>query len=203
MKGAQIEAFCEAACEIIRRQTAQLDPRQPPEIQLAAVDALASGDDPSVAGVLLANWDTLSPKVQERILDVLFAHRSRLPGLLDAIEQKTVAPASLTSLRRAQLLDDSDPVIRRRAQALLSRAGDDRSAVLKSYQSALTLPRDVERGRAVFEKHCTVCHRLHGQGFEVGPDLAGVRVRPDATLLADVLDPSGAIASGSSAATNR
>lgn len=175
---------------------ALIDPRRPPELQLAAVDTLASGDDPKVADDLLANWGTLSPKVQERILDVLFARRSRLPGLLDAIEHKTVAPASLTSLRRAQLLDDSNPEIRRRAHAILSKADDDRSAVLKGYQAALTLPRDVDRGRAVFEKHCTACHRLNEKGFEVGPDLAGVRVRPDATLLADVLDPSGAIASG-------
>ncbi len=37
---------------------------------------------------------------------------------------------------------------------------------------------------------------LDGAGFAVGPDLAAVRMRPDETLLADILDPSSVITPG-------
>lgn len=174
-----------------------LDPRQPVELQLAAVRALAAADHPDVAALLVAPFVTLSPRVQEAVTDALFARRDRLSGLLDAIERRTVPAASLSALRRVQLLDDSNADLRRRARVLLAgRTDDDRAAVLKRYEKVLTLTRDGQRGRLVFEKHCSKCHRLHGQGFEVGPDLAGVKNRADATLLVDLLDPSSLLTPG-------
>lgn len=47
-----------------------------------------------------------------------------------------------------------------------------------------------ERGRAVFEKSCAVCHQLDGKGAVVGPQLDGVGNRGLERLIEDVLDPS-------------
>ena len=40
---------------------------------------------------------------------------------------------------------------------------------------------------------CATCHRLHGQGFEVGPSLSSVAGRDKKALLTDILDPNRAI----------
>ena len=47
-----------------------------------------------------------------------------------------------------------------------------------------------DRGRAVFETRCGVCHRLAGSGAKIGPDLDGIGGRGLERLLEDVLDPN-------------
>ena len=48
----------------------------------------------------------------------------------------------------------------------------------------------IDRGRAVFEKACAVCHQLDGKGAIVGPQLDGVGNRGLERIIEDVLDPS-------------
>lgn len=59
----------------------------------------------------------------------------------------------------------------------------------------MKLPVDQQRGAEVFKKLCSTCHKLQGQGHEVGPDLAAlVDKSPEAMLLA-ILDPNRAVES--------
>ncbi|MFN0199565.1 MAG: PVC-type heme-binding CxxCH protein [Planctomycetaceae bacterium] len=174
-----------------------LDARQPTELQLAVVNALGHSGDKAVSETLLANWSGLVPKVQDAIIDAFFARQDRLPNLLDAVEQGIVPPVSMSALRREQLSEHSNELIRERARRLLAgKINDDRAEIFKRYASALTLPRDPARGEAVFTKTCTKCHKIGEKGFEIGPNLMAVRTRPDETLLVDVLDPSSTLSHG-------
>ena len=72
--------------------------------------------------------------------------------------------------------------------------GDDRLQTLikqrrDAYLKLQPKPDPVE-GRKVFQKNCTVCHRIGGDGHKVGPDLDGIGVRGLDRVLEDVLDPS-------------
>jgi len=175
-----------------------IDPRQPIEIQLAAISLIASLDDPRVAQWLLDDWPARTPKTQVAVLDAIFARQQRLPRLLDAIEQGQIPLASLDALRRTQLLDNPDELIRRRAKELLS--GESRPAerreVLDRYREALAAPRDAQRGLQVFEKQCSKCHQAQGRGYVVGPDLTATTRRSDEMLLSDILDPNNQITVG-------
>ncbi|MBV9123435.1 MAG: HEAT repeat domain-containing protein [Planctomycetes bacterium] len=175
-----------------------LDPRQPVEIQTATVRVLASAGGPEVVAVLLQGWPRYTPQVQSAVLNALTSRQDRLPLLLDALEKKIVDPASLSSVQRTQLLDNPDARLRRHARELLAgqATSAERQQVLARYQSCLTLPRDPRRGRQVFEQQCQKCHQLNGQGTAVGPDLAAVQDRPDASILVDILDPSSTIVAG-------
>lgn len=171
--------------------------KQPTELQLAVVKAFSRSNDEDVRGALLSEWTSLVPKVQDAVIDACFARKERLTWLLDAVKDETVPVAALSSLRREQLTEHSDPAIRQRARELLvQRVNDERLAVIKKYQSALTLARDPKHGEEVYLKTCAKCHKLGDKGLEVGPDLLAVRTRPDETLLVDILDPSGALARG-------
>jgi putative membrane-bound dehydrogenase-like protein len=175
-----------------------LDARQPLDLQLAAVQVLASGEGPEPVSALLKNWQKASPRVRTAILDVTCSRKDRLPLLLDAIEKQLVDASSLPPQRQTQLLENSGAAIRARAKALLAApmTSADRKRVLERYRSALTLPRDSKKGKAVFEKQCMKCHQLNGRGSIVGPDLAAAQNRPDESLLVDILDPSSAIVAG-------
>jgi putative heme-binding domain-containing protein len=48
----------------------------------------------------------------------------------------------------------------------------------------------LERGEAVFTRHCAACHQLAGKGAVIGPQLDGIGNRGLDRLLEDVLDPN-------------
>ena len=63
---------------------------------------------------------------------------------------------------------------------------------MNQYQPAL---KDgvAERGRAVFQKNCTPCHKFKEIGTEVGPSIAARQDKSNDGLLREILDPNRAI----------
>ncbi len=169
-----------------------LSPRQPAELQTAAVRALSLGDGDDVAGALLAGWGGFSPSVRREALEALFARPDRLSALLDAVERGQVLAGQLEPARLEQLRKHPDPKLRQRAVKLLAgQATPDRKKVLDEYRAALDLAADAGRGKTAFKKACATCHRLDGEGVEVGPDLvSALRNKTPEDLLVAVLDPS-------------
>jgi putative membrane-bound dehydrogenase-like protein len=168
-----------------------LHPQTPPEVQSALVRALSLHPQPDVADRLLAAWNSYSPTVRREVVEALFARADRLPRLLDAIEQKKVLSNQLEPLRLDQLRKHANANIRKRARHLLAGQALERQKVVAAYRDALELKADTVRGKAVFKKNCTVCHRLENEGFEVGPDLlSALRNKSAEQLLNDILDPS-------------
>jgi len=190
-KGAPFDELAAVAAQL-------LDPRQPLDVQLAAVEALATAEDVRAADLLLRDWLSKTPKVQTAVLDAIFQRQNRLAKLLDAVQQGAVPAYSLDAARREQLQDNSDAELRRRSRELLATQGvtKDRQEVLARYTEALTLPRDGVRGDVVFQRQCAKCHRVKEQGYVVGPDLANTIQRTDEMLVSDVLDPSNQLTAG-------
>jgi putative membrane-bound dehydrogenase-like protein len=169
-----------------------LGPRQPGELQLAAVRALSLQDDPSVGRLLLDPWPSYTPAVRREVLEGVFARKDRLPALFKSLKDKKVALGQLEPFRVQQLRAHPDPDLRAQAATLLAGlAATDRQKVVEAYQPALDLKADAYRGRAVFKKTCATCHRLEGVGIEVGPDLlSALRNKSRQQLLVDIFDPS-------------
>jgi putative heme-binding domain-containing protein len=174
-----------------------LDSRQPGQVQLAALQGLGGLSDPSVGPLVLSQWKSMSPVVRREAAEVLFARRDRLESLLSALESKALAPGDIDPDRLKQLRTHKDPLVRSRAVKVLgaeSAASRDRMALIGSYRDALTLTGRPEKGREVFIKTCATCHRVLGQGTDVGPDLATVTGRSPEDLLMHVLDPNREVA---------
>ena len=49
---------------------------------------------------------------------------------------------------------------------------------------------DANHGQQVFQQNCFICHRLNGNGGNIGPNLDGIASRGIQRLLEDILDPS-------------
>ncbi len=169
-----------------------LTAQAPPEVQLAAVRALALHARPQVAELLLAPWAGYSPAVRREAAEALFARADRLPALLTALEQKKVLANQLEPLRLEQLRKHPNARVREKARPVLAgQVAADRRKVVEAYRDALDLKADAGRGKAVFKKTCATCHRLENEGYEVGPDLlSALRNKAGEQLLIDVLDPS-------------
>ncbi|MGE3808409.1 MAG: c-type cytochrome, partial [Gemmataceae bacterium] len=169
-----------------------LTPANAAELQLAAVRALAAQEQPKVAELLLEGWAGYSPSLRREVVEVLFARVDRLGQLLDAVEKKQVQPGQLEATRIELLKKHPNAKIRARAGKLLAGSiSPARGKIVADYQPALELQPDAARGKLLFKKNCSVCHRLENEGVEVGPDLlAALRNKSPQALLIDILDPS-------------
>ena len=162
------------------------------EIPSSALRSLASFDAPEVADAVLAEWESYGPNFRREVMEVLFARKERLEKLLDAIEAKKVLASQIEAARAESLRKHADAKLRARAEKLLAgQIAPDRKKVLDDYKPALTLPGNVMKGRELFRKNCTACHRLENTGYEVGANLlAALKNKSKEALLIDILDPS-------------
>ncbi len=62
--------------------------------------------------------------------------------------------------------------------------------MVAAYQKALMMKGDPARGRDVFQKQCSACHRLEGVGQQVGAELSAIRNRGMEAVLLNILDPN-------------
>ncbi|MBO0697021.1 MAG: c-type cytochrome [Zavarzinella sp.] len=169
-----------------------LSPRNAVEIQSAALRALAGFDNPKVGSLILEQWDGFGPTLRREALETLLARKDRVTALLDAVEKRKVLASQIEAARAESLRKHPDATIRNRSTKLLAgQVAADRKKVLDDYRPALDLKTDAARGRDLFRKNCTACHRLENVGYEVGANLvAALRNKSKEALLIDILDPS-------------
>ena len=172
-----------------------LTPTQPQPIQFAAVTAIAGTADQRVPEELLTRWKSLTPPTRIEVVQQLMSRPAWVPVVLSALEtdpQHTALSVSdIPIARRSLLLKHADPEIRRRAERVFGKEPvGNRTAVVNSYQPALAMTGNAERGREIVKKNCLTCHRLNGTGQDLGPQLETIRHRSPADILLHILDPN-------------
>jgi putative membrane-bound dehydrogenase-like protein len=161
----------------------------------AILTALARLDSPEVAPTVLEVYDNLADDVKPRAIEALTQRAGTGKALLAAVAEKKI-PATMINVNQAQKLSSLGD---KELTELLTkhwgtvRTGRDpaRQKIMDEMRALLEkTPGDPTRGQLVYNKVCGQCHKLHGQGQEVGPDItANGRSNYD-QLLSNVFDPS-------------
>lgn len=175
-----------------------LSTSQPASLQLAAFRQLAGSGDERVAPRILAGWKELGREVRAEAGTFLLRRRAHHEALLTALEDGvvTLGELNLDLERRRRLLRSPDESVRQRASALFSDAGVvTRAEALEKVRPALELTGDAAAGRAVFKELCARCHRLDGEGTDLGPDLTDIARKSAETVLREIVDPNAAVES--------
>ncbi|WP_435016913.1 PVC-type heme-binding CxxCH protein [Tundrisphaera sp. TA3] len=168
------------------------------EVRLEAARALEGQVGPEVGRALMAAWPSATPALRGSILAAMLRRPERAATLLDSIEARDLSPGDLDPASSRQLTEHAVPEIRNRARVLLrGNLPEERKEALARYQAAVDMPGDKKRGREVFRKNCTSCHRVDDIGVAVGPDIGDTRTKTRAMLLNDILNPNAAIDGGS------
>ncbi len=171
-----------------------LNGASPASLKQIALDGIARRSSDRVPKVLLGRWAKHSPALRTSIIAKLMTRSGWIAALLDAVESGRVSPADIDPVTRLRLSRNSNPAVVKRVDKLLPlRNSPDRKAVIQQYQGVANLSGDRSTGAAVFKTNCAPCHRLNGQGFEVGPDLSVYRNKGVADLLEAILDPNAII----------
>jgi len=139
----------------------------------------------------------MTPAVRREAISVILDDRERLFMLFDAVEAGKVSPSAVPRPRAEDLVEHENDKIRRRANKVLRREAGERQEVIATYQAALkNIEGDPRQGRKVFQRVCSRCHQVDGEGRSFGPDLATLKNRPPGWLLQTILAPNKVIAEG-------
>ncbi len=63
----------------------------------------------------------------------------------------------------------------------------------KLLETKVNRPDNLPRGRALFQRTCAQCHKLYGEGGEIGPDITGSNRNNLDYLITNMLDPNAEI----------
>jgi len=171
--------------------------------------ALGAVDSPEVARVVLDAYPKMEPELKPRAVELLTQRTGWGLALLKAVGDKTVDPNALNVNQIRKLLGskDADLVKLVRAQWGTVREGRNpqREQVIGRIRGFLKeTPGDAVAGERVFQRVCAQCHKIYGEGQDVGPEITRNGRGSYEQLLSNVFDPSlviGAAYQGTTVAT--
>ncbi|HEX4609670.1 MAG TPA: c-type cytochrome, partial [Urbifossiella sp.] len=165
-----------------------------------AVRALAAVPDETTAAKVLAAYPTFTPAEKADAVQTLSSRPSWALALLGAVEKGAVPRADVSLVAARQILALNNPAVTEKlgtAWGTIRPASGDRAALSRKWRGVLTTEylrtADVVNGRQLFTRHCASCHRLFGEGGDLGPDLTGSQRTNLEYLLENVLDPSAVV----------
>ncbi len=167
----------------------------PVELRGAALASLSRINQPWVADVVLSGYRDLEPELQPRAIEMLTERTTSAEKLLDAIGREEIPASALNSNQVRQLLARGDASLAEKVRARWGSIREERDpgreAVIAEMRSFLRkTPGDANVGQQVFGKLCGQCHKIYGQGQEVGPDITLNGRSSFEQLLSNVFDPS-------------
>ena len=168
-----------------------LDQRVPQPVQEAATRTLMQYQSLEVAKRIFAVWPSLSPRLRLSASDVILSRTSWIDAMLERAGQGGFALTDLDPARLAILRNHKDPKIKQSvALAMKSSNIGNRKEVLERYQASISMKGDKIRGKQIFTKSCSACHRLESVGYELAPNIAAYKFRGAEAILQNVIEPN-------------
>lgn len=173
----------------------------PPAARGQVLTILGRVDDDRVAEVVLAGYERMEGELRPRAVELLTQRPAWAKVLLRALGEKRLPGGVLNVNQARRLLASKDAevvkLVKTHYGSVREERNPDRERVVAEMRRLLSRTRgDAHRGVAVFKKLCAQCHKLYGEGAEVGPDITGVGRADFDLLLSNVFDPSLVIGPG-------
>ncbi len=166
-----------------------------PALRQAAIRAVASYDEEPLGKLLMESYPALNAVEKAETIQTL-ASRPKYGWLLtQAIAKQTIPKKDIPAYVARQLrrVVGSGFV---EVWGPIDHVAFDEKAYTK-YRNLLTekalSTTDATKGKLIFKNTCGPCHKLNGEGGNIGPDLTGSNRSSVDYLLGNILDPSGEI----------
>jgi putative heme-binding domain-containing protein len=162
-----------------------------------AAGALASFDDAAIGPALVKAYPHFEQADRPHLIAALTSRPAHAKVLLTAVEEKKIPRADISAFDAAQIRSLNDSGLNKKLSAVWGEAretpADKQQQVLK-LKAQLTpdvlAKADKSQGRVLFTKTCAACHKLYGEGSDIGPDLTGGGRQKLDFLLPKIVDPS-------------
>ncbi len=167
-----------------------------PALRTLAIRSMAAFDDENLTDVLLKQYSGFAAEDKLEAVHTLAARGSSGRKLTAAIRDGRVprqdVPAYVARLLRRVVGNSFVDV-----WGSLDELSGDKEAMFAKYHALLSpgslSKANAANGRALFNKTCAACHKLHGHGGVIGPDITGANRSNLEYLLGNILTPSAII----------
>jgi putative membrane-bound dehydrogenase-like protein len=170
-------------------------------LRATALAGLLEISDPQALDRVFSQYIWVGLEERPTVILAMVARVETARALLQAIADGRIQRSDLTAFQAGQIARLGDASL----TALLEKVwGTVRTTPAEKRQRIEALRRDLGpaalakaqlgRGRQVFVQACAGCHRLYGEGGEVGPDLTGSGRADLGYLLENVVDPGAVVA---------
>ena len=175
-----------------------IGPTEAEQVQTAALAALEYFDDPRIGSNVRSAYPALKSGAKPPAIDLLCSRSVWAAALLAAIKNKEIDTQRVTLDQVRQLLEHDDERLHRLVTRLW---GHIQSVTPLQHQGRISAVSqlvsrrkgDTVRGSQIYEKICASCHKLHGKGNTIGPDLTGAERKDRLKLIRNIVDPSSEI----------
>jgi putative membrane-bound dehydrogenase domain len=191
----------EALQAIANRQRKELISELPallnePSMRIDAIRAIAAYDHEPLGKLLLEKYRSFNSDEKAQAIQAL-ASRPKYGWLLaQALKKKEVPKTDVPAYTARQLLRVVGSGFMEIWGEPIEQSSVDERAYIK-YKKLLTdkaiANANVNKGKEIFMKTCGPCHKMYGEGGDIGPDLTGSNRNNIEYILSNVMDPSGEI----------
>lgn len=165
-------------------------------LRIESIRAAAAFDDVEIAKALLDGYKSFSTEEKLEVVHTLASRSSYGWELTQAIQRETVPRRDVPAYVARQLqrvvgngfLEVWGPI-----ETLSSQTQADFIKFRALLTDEALAQADRGLGRAVFERTCSACHKLYGEGGIAGPDITGANRTNLEYLLGNILTPSAII----------
>jgi putative heme-binding domain-containing protein len=171
------------------------DGKRTSRFRAGVLAAVARLDDFQVADIVLAEYPQMEPDLRPRAIELLTQRAGWGKALLRAVAEKKVPANALNVNHVRKLLASNDRDLVKQVQAqwgtLRTDRNPEREQVVARMRDFLRQAHgDPHAGVRVFKNVCAQCHKVHGEGQDVGPDITANGRSDFEQLLSNVFDPS-------------
>jgi len=176
------------------------------ELRRQTIAGLGRLDAPQVGAMILAAYGKMEPELRPSSIELLTSRPAWAKQLLSAVKDHRVPREAISVNHVRKLLSSSDQELVDQATAewgamRLERSPEREQIIAQMRDVIRATSGDAQRGQAVFTKLCATCHKMYGEGQEVGPDITVNGRSSFEQLLSNVFDPSLVIGAAYQAVT--
>ncbi len=171
-----------------------------PEVRGAAVRGLAHHPETENAVAILKEYPSLTSTEKSDAILTLASRPKFALALLEAVEKGSVPKGDIGAFAARQILALNNKDVSAKLAAVwgvVKPANANRAELTKKIKTLLSpdslKSANIENGKALYAKSCAACHKLFGEGGDVGPELTGSQRANLDYILENVLDPNSAV----------
>jgi putative heme-binding domain-containing protein len=150
--------------------------------------------------MLARNYGKFHPSERPAVIESLVTRPAFAAALLEQMRAGRIPRADLSAAQARQIRGLGDDALVGQLSEIWGEVRDssaEAQVLMQQWKARLTpemlSAADRGHGRVVYSRFCANCHRLHGQGGVIGPDLTGSGRQNLDYLLGNIISPSDVV----------